>query len=65
MEADPGKCQDGAEPPQDEAVQLDDPPEGGDGGAVEFEDETLLPSTGGGSEVIKVLLSFITEGGIF
>jgi len=45
VEADPGKRQDEAEPPQHQTVQLDDPSEGGDGGAVKFQDETLLPLT--------------------
>ena len=64
VEADPGKCQDEAEPAQHQTVELDDPPQGGEAGAVKFEDETLLPFTCGGREVmIKILLSFITEGG--
>ena len=61
MEADPGECQDEAESPQHQAVQLDDPSQGGDAGTVKFEDEALLPFPCRGREVIKILLSFITE----
>ena len=62
MEADPGEGEDEAEAPQHQAVQLDNPSQGGDAGTVKFEDETLLPFTCRGREVIKILLSFITEG---
>ena len=62
MEADPGECQDEAQPPQHQAVQLDNPSEGGEAGTVEFQDEALLPFPGRGSEVIEILLSFITKG---
>ena len=65
MEADPGEGEDEAEAPQHQAVQLDNPSQGGDAGTVKFEDETLLPFTCRGREVIKILLSFITEEGIF
>ena len=67
VEADPGEGEDEAQPAQDQTIELDDPSEGGKARTVEFEDETLLPLTSRGREVIKVLLSFITEGreGIF
>ena len=65
VEADPGKCEDDAQAPQHEAVQLHDPPERGEAGTVKLQDETLLPCSRGGIVVIKILLSFITDGRIF
>ena len=42
MEADPGEGEDDPQAPEHQAVQLHHPLDGGEGGAVELEDEAVV-----------------------
>ena len=65
METDPGEGEDDPQTPQNQAVQLHHPPERGEAGTVELEDEALLPFPGRGAVVIQLLLSLVTDRRIF
>ena len=65
MEAYPGEGKDEAQAPEHQAVELHHPLDGGEGGAVELEDEAVVPAHGlgclaGVMVIVSCLASFVT-----